>query len=65
MTVGFSLFLIAVGAILRWGVTTVVDGANLDVIGLILMVIGAIGLVIGLFLGGIPGRGTTGERRDL
>jgi hypothetical protein len=65
MTVGFSLFLIAVGAILRWGVTTVVDGANLDVIGLILMVIGAIGLVIGLFLGGIPGRGTTDERRDL
>ena len=62
MTVGFSLFLIAVGAILRWGITAVVDGANLDMIGLIVMIVGAIGLVIGLFMGGIPGRTTREER---
>jgi hypothetical protein len=62
MTIGFSLFLIAAGAILRWGVTVVVDGANLDMIGLILMVIGAVGLVIGLFVGPIAGRRTRDER---
>jgi hypothetical protein len=62
MTVGFSLFLIAAGAILRWGIDAVVEGANLDVIGLILIVIGAVGLLIGLFTGGTFTRSTTRER---
>lgn len=62
MTVGFSLFLIAVGAILRWGIDAVVEGANLDVIGLILIAIGVVGLVIGLFTSGRFSRSTTRER---
>lgn len=62
MTIGFSLFLIAVGAILRWGLTIVVEGANLDVIGLILMGVGAVGLVLGLIIGGVPRRSVTRER---
>jgi hypothetical protein len=51
MTIGTSLFLIAVGAILRYAVTvdTVAD-IDLDTAGLILMLIGAVGFVIGLYL---------------
>ncbi|HEX3276934.1 MAG TPA: DUF6458 family protein [Thermoleophilaceae bacterium] len=50
MTIGTSLFLIAVGAILRYAVTATVAGVNIHTAGLILMVIGVVGLVIGLFL---------------
>ena len=48
MTFGGSLLLIAVGAILRYGITASVSGVNIDEIGLILMIIGAIGFVIAL-----------------
>jgi hypothetical protein len=50
MTIGASLFLIAVGAILRYAVTATVAGVDIQTAGLILMVIGVVGLVIGLFL---------------
>jgi hypothetical protein len=50
MTIGSSLLLIAVGAILKWAVTAHVEGLNLQAMGVILMVVGAIGLCIGLFL---------------
>jgi hypothetical protein len=50
MTIGTSLFLIAVGAILRYAVTATVAGVDVQTAGLILMVIGVVGLVIGLFL---------------
>jgi len=50
MTIGTSLFLIAVGAILRYAVTATVAGVDIQTAGLILMVIGVVGLVIGLFL---------------
>jgi hypothetical protein len=50
MTVGASLFLVAVGAILRYAVTAHVEGVNLDIAGLVLMIVGVVGLVIGLFL---------------
>jgi uncharacterized membrane protein HdeD (DUF308 family) len=50
MTIGTSLFLIAAGAILKWAVTVDVDGFNLHTAGVILMVVGALGLVLGLVL---------------
>lgn len=50
MTIGASLLLIAVGAILKFAVTATVNGINLPTIGVVLMVIGAIGLVLGLVL---------------
>jgi hypothetical protein len=49
MSVGSSLFLIAMGAILYWAVTYQVRGVNLHLVGLILMGIGAIGLLFSLF----------------
>ena len=52
--IGTSLFLIAVGAILRYAVTATVSGIDLQVVGLILMIIGIIGLLLAfvfLFMG--------------
>jgi hypothetical protein len=50
MTVGAALFLIAIGAILRFAVTAEVAGIDLQTVGTILMIVGAIGFVIGLFM---------------
>ena len=50
MTIGTSLFLIAVGAVLRYAVEATVAGFDIQTAGLILIIIGAIGLVIGLFM---------------
>jgi hypothetical protein len=49
MGIGTSIFLIAVGAILRYAVTEEVSGIELDVVGLILMIAGVVGLVLTLF----------------
>ena len=51
MRIGLSLLLIALGAVLFWGITVEGDGFNLNIIGLILMAVGAVGLLISLFLG--------------
>ncbi|MEP7216859.1 MAG: hypothetical protein ABI782_11460 [Anaerolineaceae bacterium] len=48
MTTGFSLFLIAVGAILTWAVSYTLVGIDLRVVGVILMVVGSIGLALSL-----------------
>ena len=50
MTVGGSIFLIAVGAILRYAITDNISGIDLQVIGLILMIAGVVGLLVGLFM---------------
>jgi len=50
MTIGMSIFLIAVGAILKFAVTADVAGISLETAGLILMLVGVLGLVIGLFM---------------
>jgi membrane-bound ClpP family serine protease len=48
MRIGGSLFLIALGAILKFAVTANVNGVDIGTIGVILMIVGAIGLVISL-----------------
>jgi uncharacterized membrane protein YedE/YeeE len=48
MTIGSSLFLIAVGAILKFAVTAHVAGVDLQVVGVILIIVGVVGLVLGL-----------------
>ena len=45
MTFGFSLFLLAVGAILAFAVNLHIRGVELDVVGYMLMAVGAIGLI--------------------
>jgi hypothetical protein len=48
MGIGTSIFLIALGAILKFAVTTSVSGIELATVGVILMVVGIAGLVISL-----------------
>lgn len=50
MTLGASLLLIAIGAVLKFAVTGKVSGLNVGNVGLILMIVGAAGLVLGLIL---------------
>lgn len=50
MQIGTSLFLIAVGAILKFAVTASVSGVSLSTIGIILMVVGVVGLILSLFM---------------
>ena len=47
-TIGLSLFLIAVGAILAWAVDAKVSGLDIIVVGVILMVVGLLGLALSL-----------------
>ena len=49
MTIGTSIFLIAVGAILKFAVHTSVSGVSLQTIGVILMVVGLLGLILSFF----------------
>jgi hypothetical protein len=48
MGLGVSLLLIAVGAILVWGLQSDVAGISEDAIGVILMVVGAAGLLLSM-----------------
>ena len=60
MGIGVSIILIAVGAILTWAVNATVSGLELQTIGVILMVVGALGLLMSLIFwsswGGFGGR---------
>jgi uncharacterized protein DUF6458 len=62
MGVGVSLILIAAGAILTWAVTATVSGVDINTIGVILLVVGAIGLVLSLMFWSSWG-GVGGHRR--
>lgn len=63
MGVGVSLILVAAGAILTWAVTATVSGVDINTIGVILLVVGAIGLVLSLMFWSSWG-GVGGSRRE-
>ena len=48
MTIGTSIVLIALGAILKWAVTAHVNGFNIQTAGTVLFVVGLVGLVLSL-----------------
>jgi len=62
MGIGISVFLLAVGAILAFAVDASISGLDLDTIGVILMIVGAIGLVTTM---AIFGRSNMGGRRTV
>ena len=57
MTIGGSIALIVIGAILKWGVTWHSTAFDLQAIGLILMIAGVVGLGISIAF-------TVARRRD-
>lgn len=50
MRIGASLFLIALGAILKYAVTKHFNDVDVQTVGVILMIVGIVGLLIELFL---------------
>ena len=58
-----SVLLIAAGAVLRFALKTDSDDVNLHTTGVILMIVGAIGLVASMLRGSWTGFRTTRERR--
>ena len=63
MYIGSSIFLIAVGAIIRWAVSWKVSGFDVQLAGLIIFLAGILGLVITLILW-YTRRSSRGRRRD-
>jgi cytochrome c oxidase subunit IV len=49
MTFAGAIFLLALGAILRYATNLHVEGVSVDTVGLILMIAGAAGLVVAIF----------------
>ena len=65
MGIGVSLLLIAAGAILIWGITGELAGVNVDAIGVILLIVGAVGLLISMiFWSSWGGPGAFTRRRE-
>ncbi len=60
MTIGASIFLIALGAVLAFAVDVSTSGIDLNTIGVILMVVGAVGMIVSMVFwnswGGFRGR---------
>jgi len=48
MSIGASIFLIAVGAIVRYAFTFNIEGIDREALGLILMIAGAVGLAMSI-----------------
>ena len=63
MYIGSALFLIAVGAVLRWAVSWHASGFNVQLTGLIIFLVGILGLAITLILW-VTRRSPRGTRRD-
>ena len=52
MGIGVSVFLLAIGAILTFAVEASVSGLDINVVGIILMIAGAIGLLLTMLVFG-------------
>lgn len=50
MGIGTSIFLMAMGAILRYAVADAIEGVDLSTVGLILMIAGLAGIVISFLM---------------
>ena len=62
MGLGVSLILIAVGAVLTWAVSATVSGIDINVVGVILLVVGILGFVLSMLFWSSWG-GPAGARR--
>jgi hypothetical protein len=69
MGIGASLVLFAIGAVLRFAVTVNTTGFNVHTIGIILMIVGAVGFLVSIAFwsswggfGGVGGRSSSVRR---
>ena len=66
MTIGTSIVLIAVGAILKWAVTAQVKGFNIQTAGTVIFILGLVGLALSIvytFWWSAPGRDGADDTR--
>jgi hypothetical protein len=56
--IGVSIFLLALGAILTFATSAEISGLDLDIVGIILMLAGAVGLLLFLVVWGPRSRRT-------
>ena len=63
MGIGVGLFLLALGAILTFAVEVDADGFDINMVGIILMVIGGIGILLSLLFWGDRGFGRRTDER--
>jgi Domain of unknown function (DUF6458) len=63
MGIGVSIFLIALGAILRFAVTATVSGVSVHTVSVILMIVGVVGLVLSLVFWAAMGSWYPGRTR--
>jgi uncharacterized membrane protein YqjE len=63
MGIGISVLVIAIGAVISFAVTAQVSGVDLNVVGVVLMVLGAIGLLWALLTSARVGPLTRNEKR--
>ena len=63
MGIGISIFLLAAGAVLAFGVDATAEGVDLDAIGVILMLVGGVGLLVTMVIWG--DRGPVRRREDV
>jgi hypothetical protein len=50
MGIGGGIFLVAVGAVLTFAVSATFSGINIHTVGIILMIVGAVGVILDLIL---------------
>ena len=50
MGIGVGIFLLAVGAVLAFAVDASVNGIDIQTVGVILMIVGALGIVVDLII---------------
>ena len=62
---GVSLLLVAVGAILTWAVTVDAEGIDINMVGVILMIVGLVGLITTLILTGSEKRTIVERDREV
>ena len=64
MSIGTSVFLIIVGAILRYAITADPEGVDLDTVGLILLIAGFAGLAISALYILVAGGDSRGQSEE-
>ncbi len=69
MGISLSILLVAVGAILTWAVSAEVSGIDITAVGVILMIVGAVGLVVSMIFwsswGGFGARDSGGQNTTI
>jgi Domain of unknown function (DUF6458) len=65
MTIGTSIVLIAIGAILKYAVTAHVSGINLQTAGTVLLVLGVVGLILSVIYTFVWSRSRTHTTREV